>query len=117
MIEPLRTYHGAPTSENDEILGHIQRVHTASEQRGTWVLDGGFDRRQLLVRMLKFQMAFLVRQRGDRHIRTADGQQTSVQQRAAHIYQHEFPERLPFHGWVHTERVFLWRATRFSKST
>lgn len=107
VIEPLKTYTGAPTSENDEILQHFQRIRHATAGRGTWVLDRGFDRRELLVPMLNSQMAFIVRQRGDRHIWTADGQQMSVQQRAAQIYQHQRPPRWPHHGWTYTETVFL----------
>ncbi len=106
-IEPLKTYSGAPTSENDEILGYFQRIRSATEGRGTWVLDRGFDRRELLVPILKSQMAFIVRQRGERHIWTADGQQISVEQRAAQIYQHQRSARWPHQGWTHTETVFL----------
>jgi hypothetical protein len=72
VIEPLKTYSGAPTSENGEILQYFERIHAATQQRGTWVLDRGFDRRELFAPMLKRQMAFVVRQRGDRHIWTAD---------------------------------------------
>lgn len=106
-IEPLKTYSGAPTSENDEVLGHLQRIHNATEGRGTYVLDRGFDRRELLVPMLQSQMAFIVRQRGDRHIWTADAQQMSVEQRAAQIYQQQRPKRWPRQGWTYTETVFL----------
>jgi hypothetical protein len=107
VIEPLKTYSGAPTSENAEILQYFQRIHTATEGRGTWVLDRGFDRRELLVPMLKAEMAFIVRQRGDRYIWTADAQLMSVQQRAAQIDQQQRPERWPRGGWTYTETVYL----------
>jgi len=106
-IEPLKTYAGAPTSENDEVLQHFQRIRSATAGRGTWVLDRGFDRRELLVPMLQSQMAFIVRQRGDRHIGTSDGRQISVEQRAAQISQQQRPERWPSQGWTYTETVFL----------
>jgi len=107
VIEPLATYSGAPTSENDEILGHFRRIQAVSGERGTWVLDRGFDRRELLVPMLKAKMAFVVRQRGDRHVWTMDAQLMSVQQRAAMVYQQQRPERWPCSGWTYTETVFL----------
>jgi len=107
VIEPLKTYSGAPTSENDEILRHMYRILEATQGRGTWVLDRGFDRRELLVPMLRSKMAFIVRQRGDRHIWTADARQISVEQRAAEVYQQQRPLRWPRKGWTHTEAVFL----------
>jgi hypothetical protein len=67
-IEPLATYSGAPTGENGEILRYSQRIHAAAEGRGTWVLDRGLDRRELLPPMLKAETAFSVRQRGDRYV-------------------------------------------------
>lgn len=107
VIEPLATYSGAPTSENDEILRHFRRIHAATQRRGTWVLDRGFDRRELLVPMLTAEMAFIVRQRGDRLVWSLDAQLISVQQRAAMVYQQQRPERWPRGGWTYTETVFL----------
>jgi len=57
-IEPLQTYGGAPTSENEEILAHFWRIHEAAGKRGTWVLDRGFDRRELMLPMLRANMAW-----------------------------------------------------------
>ncbi len=107
VIEPLRTYSGAPTSENDEILAHFARIHEATEHKGTWVLDRGFDRRELMVPMLRNQMAFIVRQRGDRYVWTAGGRLISVESRAAEIYERERPSRWPRGGWASTETVTL----------
>jgi hypothetical protein len=106
-IEPLATYSGAPTSENDEILRHFRRIHTATKGRGTWVLDRGFDRRELLLPMLAAKMAFVVRQRGDRHVWTADAQLMSIQQRATQVYQQQRPKRWPRGEWTFTETVLL----------
>jgi hypothetical protein len=53
-------------------LRHFLRIHAATGGCGTWVLDRGFDRRELLVPMLAVKMAFVVRQRGDPYIWTAD---------------------------------------------
>jgi hypothetical protein len=80
LVEPLKVYAGAPVSENEEILAHIRRVHEATEGRGTWVLDRGFDRRELFGPLVRAHVAFIVRQRGDRLIRTADGRVQSVQE-------------------------------------
>ena len=77
-IEPLKAYAGAPTSENAEFLSHILSVHAATGGRGTWVLDRGFDRRKLFGPLVKHGVAFVVRQRGDRKVRTRDGRTLSV---------------------------------------
>jgi hypothetical protein len=106
-IEPLQTYGGAPTSENEEILAHFWRIHEAVGRNGTWVLDRGFDRRELMVPMLRANMAYIVRQRGDRHIVTAGGRRIAVDARAAEIYQQHRPARWPHGNWTYTETVTL----------
>jgi hypothetical protein len=77
-IEPLKTYAGAPTSENAELLAHLLRIHEATGGKGTWVLDRGFDRRELFGPLVRHGLAFVVRQRGDRLVRTPDGRTRSV---------------------------------------
>lgn len=83
VLEPLKTYGGARTTENIEILDHILRCHKAANQQGTWVLDRGFDRRELYGPLVRNEVAFVVRQRGDRHVRTADGRTLSIDQLVA----------------------------------
>ena len=78
VMEPLRVYAGAPTGENAEILAHLLRIHEAVGRKGTWVLDRGFDRRELFGPLVKNELAFVVRQRGDRTVATADGRTLSV---------------------------------------
>lgn len=78
-IEPLKTYAGAPTSENAEFLQHMLAVHRATGGRGTWVLDRGFDRRKLFGPLVARGVAFVVRQRGDRNVRTTDGRTRTVE--------------------------------------
>jgi hypothetical protein len=78
VVEPLKVYAGAATGENAEILGHVLRVHEATGKKGTWVLDRGFDRRELFEPLVRHEVAFVVRQRGDRTIRTTDGRDVSV---------------------------------------
>jgi hypothetical protein len=78
LIEPLKVYAGAPTGENAEILGHLLGVHAATHQKGTWLLDRGFDRRELFGPLLRHRVAFVVRETGARHVRTADGREVAV---------------------------------------
>jgi hypothetical protein len=73
LVEPLRVYAGAPTSENAEILAHMQRVHEAAGGKGTWVLDRGFDRRELFGPQQRRRVAFVARLLGTRHVQAADG--------------------------------------------
>jgi hypothetical protein len=79
LVEPLKVYAGAPTGENAEILAHVLRIHEAVQKKGTWVLDRGFDRRELYEPLVRHEVAFVVRQRGDRTIRTGDGRDVSVE--------------------------------------
>src|SRR5262249_47827212 len=91
IVEPMKAYTGAPTSENAEILGHLQRVHQATGGKGTWVLDRGFDRDELMLPLLKKAVAFVVRQRGDRHVCLADGQLQAVRQVADSLHPVAWP--------------------------
>jgi len=78
LIEPLKVYAGAPTGENAEILSHLLRIHAETAGQGTWLLDRGFDRRELFGSLLRHRVAFVVRQTGERHVRTADGRVRSI---------------------------------------
>lgn len=106
-IEPLKTYAGGPTSENDEILQHICTIHEAAGGRGTWVLDRGADRRELIVPLLRRNLAFLIRQRGDRHVLTEGGRTLAVEALAQEIYHQHRPRRWPHGGWTQTVNVRL----------
>ncbi len=55
-------------SENQEILDAIEAVSQAVGGRGIWVMDRGGDREELLKPLLQSGKAFLIRQRGDRHL-------------------------------------------------
>jgi hypothetical protein len=78
LVEPLKTYAGAPTSENAEVIAHVLRVHAAAGGKGTWVLDRGFDRRQLFGPLLRGRVAFVARLLGTRHVQAADGRVLAV---------------------------------------
>jgi hypothetical protein len=106
VVEPLKVYAGAPTGENAEILGHMLRAHAATGGKGTWVLDRGFDRRELFGPLVRNQVAFIVRQRGDRLVRTADGREVSVQALVAEQACPR-PRRWPRGGVAVTLEVWL----------
>lgn len=71
-LELLKTYSGGPTSENAEILQYVRTMHEATGGKGIWVWDRGADRNELMLPWLRQQVAFVIRQRGDRHVRLAD---------------------------------------------
>jgi hypothetical protein len=106
VIEPLKVYAGAATGENAEILGHMLRVHEATGQKGTWLLDRGFDRRELFEPLVRKKVAFVVRQRGDRTVRTADGRDVSVEALVAQ-QRCPSPRRWPTGGASVTVEVWL----------
>jgi len=106
LVEPLKVYAGAPTGENAEILGHVLRVHEATGGKGTWVMDRGFDRRELFGPLVRNGVAFVVRQRGDRMVRTADGRQLTVDALAAEQVCPR-PRRWPKGGVAVTVEVWL----------
>jgi hypothetical protein len=79
VVEPLKAYSGAATGENAELLAHMLRVHEATGRKGTWVLDRGFDRRELFGPLVRNEVSFVIRQRGDRTVRTTDGREVLVE--------------------------------------
>ena len=107
VIEPLKTYAGAPTSENAEILGHILRIHRRVQGKGIWVLDRGADRRELLVPLLKNRVALLIRQRGDRHLAVGRGRTLAVEEIAAEMLRQRRPKRWPYDGLTLSRKVRL----------
>lgn len=106
VVEPLKTYSGAPGSENIEFLKHILTVHQATHGQGTWQLDRGFDRRKLYQPLVKQKVAFVVRQRGDRLIETAQGHRLLVQELVAQTTCPR-PKRWPRGGVQVTQEVCL----------
>jgi hypothetical protein len=94
LIELLQTYAGAPTSANAEILGHVRAIHRAADGKGTWILDRGFDRRNLLTPRVADGLAFIARLVGDRHVCPDDGRPRAVTALAEEMR----PRRRP-HPW------------------
>jgi len=107
VVEPLKTYSGAPTSENAEISEHVLRIHEASGGQGTWLLDRGFDRDALMLPWLRKRLAFVIRQRGDRHVRLADGRQLALNEVAAALQPRAWPRRWPKAGYTTSQEVWL----------
>lgn len=69
-------------SENEEILKAIETVGRQTGGRGTWVMDRGGDRREIIVPLLRWKCPFLIRLRGDRHLQVR-GSHQSVEKIAA----------------------------------
>jgi hypothetical protein len=107
VLEPLKTYSGAPTSENAEISAHVLRIHGATGGKGTWVLDRGFDRDELMLPWLRRQVAFVIRQRGDRHVVLADGRRLAVTALATELQPTAWPRRWPKAGYTTCQDVWL----------
>src|ERR1700751_5693918 len=107
IVEPMKAYTGAPISENSELLQHVGQVHQATGGRGTWVLDRGFDRDELMLPWLKQKVAFVIRQRGDRHVYAADGRKGSVADWAASLRPPAWPRPWPKGGHTACRSVWL----------
>lgn len=106
-IDLLKTYSGAPTSENREILQYVLAVHQATGGKGTWVWDRGADRDELMLPWLRHAVGFIVRQRGDRHVCLADGRQLAVSALAAELQPPAWPRRWPKGGYTACTEVCL----------
>jgi hypothetical protein len=55
-------------SENEEILKAIEKVSVGTGAPGTWVMDRGGDRKEIIAPLLRWKCPFLIRLRGDRHL-------------------------------------------------
>jgi hypothetical protein len=106
LIEPLKTYAGAPTSENVEILAHLRRLHEATGRQATWLLDRGFDRRELFGPLVGADLAFVARLVGDRHVQTREGRTVAVAALAEELRPRRWP-RGPRRGYTTCQEVVL----------
>jgi hypothetical protein len=106
LVEPLKVYAGAATGENAELLTHVLRVHEAVQRKGTWLLDCGFDRRELFGPLVRSRVAFVVRRRGDRTVRAPDGRDVVVDALVAEQTCPR-PRRWPHGGVTTTVEVLL----------
>jgi hypothetical protein len=106
-LDLLKTYAGAPASENREILDYVSEVHQATGGKGTWVWDRGADRDELMLPWLRREVAFLVRQRGDRHVCLGDGRRLAVTAIAEELKPPAWPRRWPKGGYTTSTEVWL----------
>lgn len=105
--ELLKPYAGVPTSENAEIERHLLACHEALGRQGTWVLDRGFDRRNLFGPLVQHGVAFVARQVGGRHVRTADGRTVAVGALADELRPRPWPRPWPRGGHAVAVPVYL----------
>ena len=106
-IDLLKTYAGAPSSENREILAYVFAAHQATQGKGTWVWDRGADSDALMIPWLRREVAFLVRQRGDRHVCLSDGRRLAVNALAEELKPPAWPRRWPKGGYTSRTEVWL----------
>ncbi len=65
-------------SENEEIRAAIGEVAEGVRKRGIWVMDRGGDRDYLYNYLLSNRLRFMIRLRGDRGLRTAQGVESAI---------------------------------------
>src|SRR5262249_3443427 len=105
-LELLKTYSGGPTSENAEILQYLRIVQEATDGKGTWLGDGGAARSELMLPGRPQQVALVIRRRGDRHVRRADGSEVLINDWAQPLNPPR-PRRWPKHGQTRSIEVCL----------
>ena len=64
----LYSFRSESTSENRKILSAISRIVKVIGKAGIWVMDRGCDRFELMHRLLRAGIYFVIRQRGDRYL-------------------------------------------------
>jgi hypothetical protein len=106
-LDLLKTFSGAPTSENAEILRYVREVHEATGGKGTWVWDRGADRDELMLPWLRQPLALVIRQRGDRHGVWTDGRLRAARDVAAALPPRAWPRRWPPRGYTACTEVRL----------
>ena len=65
-------------SENEQILKAIRTVNEQAKGKGIWAIDRGGDRRILVREFDKMGIRFVIRARGDRHVKTLLGKEKKV---------------------------------------
>jgi len=84
-------------SENEELLKAVETVSEATGGRGTWVMDRGGDRKEILVPLLRWKCHFLIRLRGDRHlvVRRSKAAVEEIAQRCRRLYRETLIKETP----------------------
>jgi len=92
MLFPFSQNQPGFRSENQVLREAFWPLRQATGGRGVWVMDRGFDREEVLRDLLRLQVRWIIRQRGDRHLVGPEGTTRSTQQWAQHALQTR-PER------------------------
>ena len=72
-------------SESKQILKAVNKVSEATGKRGIYVIDRGGDRPEIIANIDKNGCRFVIRMRGDRHVRDANGNKMSLKELSGRI--------------------------------
>lgn len=84
MMFPFSQNHPCFRSENQILQEAFWPIRQATGGRGIWVMDRGFDRREIIDPLLRLRVRWIIRQRGDRHLIGPQGSVRSAHQWAEH---------------------------------
>ena len=73
MMFPFSQNHPHFRSENEVFRDAFWPLRRATGGRGIWVMDRGFDRKEVIDPLLQLQVRWIIRQRGDRGLVGPDG--------------------------------------------
>lgn len=92
MLFPFTPNQPGFRSENQVLREAFWPIRQATGGRGIWVMDRGFDRREVIDPLLQLQVRWIIRQRGDRKIIGPDGARRATHEWATYALQTR-PER------------------------
>lgn len=73
VLHPYSVEAPGVKSENAQILAAVEQVMAATNGRGVLVMDRGADREKLLIPWIDAHYQFVIRLKGDRHLRLENG--------------------------------------------
>jgi hypothetical protein len=79
MVFPFSQNQPNFRSENQVLREAFWPIRQATGGRGIWVMDRGFDRKEVMEPLLRLKVRWIIRQRGDRHVIGPDGSLRSTQ--------------------------------------
>jgi len=80
MVFPFSQNQPEFRSENQVLREAFWPIRQATGGRGVWVMDRGFDRREVIEPLLRLKVRWIIRQRGDRHLIGPDGSVRSTRE-------------------------------------
>jgi hypothetical protein len=80
MMFPFSQNHPCFRSENHILREAFWPLRQATAGRGLWVMDRGFDRKEVIDPLLCLKVRWIIRQRGDRYLIGPEGSIRSAQQ-------------------------------------